>query len=154
MTKQGINDVYMFIMASWPLQYKTWASESFQAARFRQMAETFKDYGDEEVMRAFQKWAEENDNFPSTRQIINELKWARTLRPGRYIDPNSLHMMEIITADGTEYVVEKNGTCLFSAVDFMTLARNKDHLDPAEWERRFVERRRRILKAQMEAAHD
>ena len=154
MTRQGINDVYMFMVASWPLQYKTWTSDTFQAAKFKQMAETFKDYKDEEVMNAFQKWAEENDNFPSTRQIINEIKWARTLRPGHFIDPNSLHMMEVIAPDGTEYVVEKDGTCLFNAQEFMNLARNKDHLDPEEWERRFKDRRRRILKAQMEAGRE
>ena len=53
MTRQGINDVYMFMVASWPLQYKTWTSDTFQAAKFKQMAETFKDYKDEEVMKAF-----------------------------------------------------------------------------------------------------
>lgn len=146
MTRQGINDVYMFMMATWPLQYKTWASETFQAAKFKQMAETYKDYGDEEVMRAFQNWAEENDSFPSTRQIVNELKWRRAVKPGHYVDPNSLHMMEIITADGTEYVVEKDGTCLFTAEQFINLKRNTEHLDPEEWERRYKIRRRQIYE--------
>lgn len=146
MTKQGINDVYLFMMASWPLQYKTWASESFQAAKFKQMAETFKDYKDEEVMKAFQKWAEENDNFPSTRQIINEIKWARTVRPGRFIDPNSLHMMEIITADGTETVASYGGKILFTWNEFLQLPANKEHLTPDEWERRYKIRRRQVLE--------
>ena len=145
MTKQGINDVYMFMMATWPLQYKTWSNETFQAAKFKQMHETYKDYTDAEVMCAFQRWAEENDNFPSTRQIINELKWHRTVRPGHFVDPNTLYMMDVIGPDGTEYAVMKDGKCLFTLEEFLNIKRNKDHLDPEEWERRFKERRRRIL---------
>lgn len=148
MTKQGIYDVYMFMMATWPLNYKTWASEGFREAKTKQMSEVFKDYSDEEVMKAFQRWAEENDNFPSTRQILNELKWHRTLKVGKYVDPNKLYMMDVIGPDGTEYVVEKDGKCLFTLEEFLNIKRNKDHLDPDEWERRFMERRRRILREQ------
>ena len=147
MTKQGINEVYMFMMATWPLQYKTWSNETFQAAKLKQMHDTYKDYKDEEVMSAFQKWAEENDNFPSTRQILNELKWKRAVRPGKFVDPSTLYMMDVIGPDGTEYVVEKDGKCTFTLEEFINIKRNKDHLDPEEWERRFKERRRRILNA-------
>lgn len=145
MTRQGINDVYMFMVASWPLQYKTWTSDTFQAAKFKQMAETFKDYKDEEVMRAFQKWAEENDNFPSTRQIINEIKWAQARKSGKRVDPTKRYTMEIIDDDGNEFMVMWNGKASFTLEEFINMPRNKDHIDPEEWERRFKARRKRIL---------
>ena len=147
MTKQGINEVYMFMMASWPAQYKTWTNETFQAAKFKQMHDAFKDYTDAEVMAAVQKWAAENDNFPSTRQLLNEIKWSKAVRPGKFVDPSTLYMMDVIGPDGTEYVVEKDGKCLFTVEEFINIKRNKEHLDPEDWERRFKERRRRILNA-------
>lgn len=144
MTRQGINDVYMFMMASWPTQYKTWSSETFQAAKFKQMAETFKDYKDEEVMKAFQKWTEENEKFPTTKNIINEIAWAAVGSKAR--DTGELYMMERIDQDGTETAVSYGGKILFTWNEFLQLPANKEHLTPDEWERRYKIRRKQVLE--------
>ena len=139
-------DLYMYMMAQWPTQVKTWTSETFQKAKTRELYQTYREYGDEEVMRAVQKWAENEDKYPTTKNILTEIKWARARKGGKRVDPTERYQMEIITDDGTEFLVERNGTTMFTLEEFMNLPRNKDHLTPEEWERRYKARRKRILR--------
>ena len=145
MTQQGVMDLYMYMMASWPTQVKTWHVESFQKAKIQELYKTYKEYGDAEVLGAFQKWAENEDKFPTTKNILTELKWARALKENRRADPAERYSMEIIDDEGNEYMVMWNGKAAFTLEEFVNMPRNKDHIGPEEWERRFKARRKRIL---------
>lgn len=145
MTQKGVQELYMWLMAAWPLVIKPGASESFQKAKMQELFKTYKEYSDEEVRGAFEKWTEENDKFPTTKQILTEIKWARARKNTKHTDPTARYNMEIITDDGTEYMVMWNGKASFTLEEFMNIPRNKEHLDPEEWERRYKIRRKQIL---------
>lgn len=145
MTQQGVAELYLWLMASWPLVIKPGASESFQKAKMRELYDTFREYTDAEVSGAFKKWTDENEKFPTTKNIISEIKWARIRKSGKAVDPAQLYVMERILEDGTEYMVTHNGKAAFTWDEFVDLPGNTEHLDPEEWERRFNVRRRRIL---------
>lgn len=145
MTQQGAADMYMWLMAAWPQVIKSNSSEAFQNAKIRELFKTYEGYTDEEVSNAFQKWTDENEKFPTTKNIINEIKWARVRKSGKPVDPTERYTMEIIEDDGTEYMVMWNGKASFTLEEFMNMPRNKDHLTPDEWERRFKARRKKIL---------
>lgn len=145
MTQQGAADMYMWLMAAWPQVIKSNSSEAFQNAKIRELFKTYEGYTDEEVSNAFQKWTDENEKFPTTKNIINEIKWARVRKSGKRVDPTERYTMEIIEDDGTEYMVMWNGKASFTLEEFMNMPRNKDHLTPDEWERRFKARRKKIL---------
>lgn len=145
MTQQGAADMYMWLMAAWPQVIKSNSSEAFQNAKIRELFKTYEGYTDEEVSNAFQKWTEENEKFPTTKNIINEIKWGRVRKSGKHVDPTERFNMEFITDDGTEYMVMWNGKASFTLEEFMNMPRNKDHLTPDEWERRFRARRKKIL---------
>ena len=149
MTQQGVMDVYMYMMATWPTQVKTWHVETFQKAKTQEIYRTYREYTDDEVMRAFQKWAENEDKFPTTKNILTELKWARALRENKHVDPADRYQMEWISDDGTEHMVAwtKDGklTTTFTLEEFVNHPQNKDHLSPEEWERRYRARRKKIL---------
>ena len=144
MTKQGVKDLYLWLTASWPLVIKPGASEAFQAAKMTELFETFKEYSDGQVHAAFQKWTEENEKFPTTKNIINEIAWAAVGRKAR--DTGELYMMERIDQDGTETAVSYGGKILFTWNEFLQLPANKDHLTPDEWERRYKIRRKQVLE--------
>ena len=145
MTQQGVMDLYMYMMAQWPTQVKTWTSETFQKAKTQELYKTYREYTDAEVLTAFQKWAENEDKYPTTKQILTEIKWARARKNTKHTDPTARYNMEIITDDGTEYMVVWNGKASFTLEEFMNIPRNKEHLDPEEWERRYKIRRKQIL---------
>lgn len=145
MTQQGVAELYLWLMASWPLVIKPGASEAFQKAKMRELYETFREYTDAEVSGAFRKWTEEQEKFPTTKNIITEIRWAQARKNGKRVDPTQRYQMEVINEDGTEYLVEYNGKTVFSWDEFVNIPRNKDRLDPEEWERRYKARRRRIL---------
>lgn len=145
MTQQGAADMYMWLMAAWPQVIKSNSSEAFQNAKIRELFKTYEGYTDEEVSNAFQKWTDENEKFPTTKNIINEIKWARVRKSGKPVDPTERYTMEIIEDDGTEYMVMWNGKASFTLEEFVNMPRNKDHLTPDEWERRFKARRKKIL---------
>lgn len=145
MTQQGVAELYLWLMASWPLVIKPGASEAFQKAKMRELYETFREYTDAEVSGAFRKWTEEQEKFPTTKNIITEIRWAQARKNGKRVDPTQRYQMEVINEDGTEYLVEYNGRTVFSWDEFVNIPRNKDRLDPEEWERRYKARRRRIL---------
>jgi hypothetical protein len=144
MTKRGVKELYMWLTASWPLIIKPGASEAFQSAKLAELYETFKSYTDEQVLAAFHKWTAENDRFPTTKNIINEIEWARANRLRR--DTGELYMMERIDDDGTEWVVEHGGKIMFTWNEFLQLPANPEHLDPKEWARRYEARRRQVIE--------
>lgn len=145
MTQKGAQELYMWLMAAWPLVIKSNASEAFQKAKMQELYRTYQEYTDEEVRAAFDKWTDENEKFPTTKNIINEIKWGRVRKSGKHVDPTERFNMEFITDDGTEYMVMWNGKASFTLEEFMNMPRNKDHLTPDEWERRFRARRKKIL---------
>lgn len=144
MTKQGVKELYMWLTASWPLVIKPGASEDFQTAKLEELYKTYKAYNDVEVRAAFEKWAEENEKFPTTKNIITEIRFAKA-RAGKLVDPQKRYVMERIYDDGTEYMVSHNGKATFTWTEFVNLPCNPDHIDPEEWERRFKARRKAIL---------
>ena len=135
----------MWLMAAWPLVIKPNASESFQIAKIQELFKTYKEYSDEEVAAAFQRWTDEHEKFPTTKNIITEIKWARARKNTKRVDPEARYNMEIIADDGTEYMVVWNGKASFTLEEFVNMPRNKEHLDPEEWERRYKIRRKQIL---------
>lgn len=145
MTRQGVVELYMWLTASWPLVIKPGASEAFQKAKQEELYKTFREYTDGEVRGAFEKWTSENERFPTTKNIITEIRWAQARKSGKRVDPTQRYQMEIITDDGTEYLVEYNGKTAFTWDEFVNIPRNKDRLDPEEWARRYSRRRKQIL---------
>ena len=148
MTQKGAQELYMWLMAAWPLVIKANASEAFQKAKMQELFKTYKEYTDEEVSNAFQVWTENNEKFPTTKNIINEIKWSRVRKHGKQADPEARYNMEVIADDGTEYMVCWNGKASFTLEEFINMPRNKEHLAPEEWERRFKIRRKSILGGQ------
>jgi len=145
MTQNGARDMYYWLQAAFPKEYRTNASAEFQATKIRQMFDTYREYTDSEVENALHKWAENNEKAPTIKNMLTELKWARAMKGQKNTDPEARYAMEFITDDGTEYMVCWNGKCTFTLEEFVNIPRNKDHLSPEEWERRFKARRKKIL---------
>ena len=146
MTQIEANSLYMWIMATWPGTIKPGASEQFQNAKIQELMRTFKGYDAELVLEGFEKWARENDKYPSTKQVINEIKWLqmRDRIGGR--ENEATFMLEQIDSHGNESVYEHNGKIAFHRLEFVDLPVNPEHLQPEEWERRYGSQRRRILR--------
>ncbi len=144
MTAKGIEDLYMWLSVSWPLIVKPNVDDAWRDAYIRNLSKTYKKYTDKEVIGAFQKWAENNEKYPTTKDILNILEWGRIKDKVKANSPET-YQMNIITDEGVEYVVQYNGKINFTWNEFLDIPRNKDRLDPDEWERRFRDRRRRIL---------
>lgn len=145
MTQQGVVSLYEYLGAAWPLVIRPGVDDQWKRSKYRELFQTYRSYTDEEVLAAFQKWTEENEKFPSTKNILNEIKWARTIKVGRK-ENEILWPMDIIYSDGTEYSYGS-----FTRSEFVNHPRNTEHLQPEEWERRFRKTRNRILKAVIEA---
>ena len=145
MTQNGAKDLYYWLQAAFPKEYKTNASAEFQATKIRQIFDTYREFSDDEVRAAVQVWAENNEKAPTIKNMLTELKWARARKNTKHTDPTARYNMEIITDDGTEYMVMWNGKASFTLEEFMNIPRNKEHLDPEEWERRYKIRRKQIL---------
>ena len=145
MTKQGVVELYTYLSTAWPLVVKPGASDAWKSAKLNELYETYRDFYNDEVLAAFQKWTAENDKFPTTKNIINEIEWARVKKRGK--DTTERYMMPIIDRNGVESVIESGGKIMFTWNEFLQIPLNRDHLDPIEWERRFNIRRRQILNA-------
>lgn len=145
MTQTGVNDLYNWLTASWPLVISPRAEDDWKKAKKRELYTTFKEYDDKEVLSAFERWTEKEPKFPTTSDIINEIKWHQ-VRDKVKASQGELYQMPIIFDDGNEYLCEYNGKINFTWEEFKNLPRNKDHLDPIEWERRYDKRRRQILR--------
>ena len=145
MTTAGVNELYTYLTTAWSLIVKPGASEGWKAAKLRELYTSYKDYTDNEVLEAWRKWTEENDKYPTLKNIINEIEWARVAKSRPKGDETKLYMMDRIYPDGNEVVVMYEGKILFTWDEFINLPCNTEHLDPDEWERRFVARRRQIV---------
>lgn len=140
MTAEGVKMLYTWLTAAWPLVIKPGASEAYQNAKMRELYKTYKEYTDEEVTAAFQKWTEENEKFPTTKNVLNEIKWARKLKAPKGKENAIYWPMDVIYDDGNEWTYGS-----FKREVFINHPRNPDHLEPEEWERRFKLRRRAIM---------
>lgn len=145
MTQQGAKELYDWLSVAWMLVVKPNATEEWKTKKIRELYQTYRDYSDADVLEAFRKWTEENEKFPTTKNIINELKWIRVQRQPK-TDPAKRYQMERIYDDGNEYVVMHDGKILFTWDEFLNLPGNPEHLDPEEWARRFEARRKQVLK--------
>lgn len=141
MTSQGVNELYQYLGAAWPTVIRPGVDEGWKVAKIRELYQTYKDYTDTEVLKAFQKWTQENDKFPTTKAIINELKWAQIRKTTAGRENEERWPMSWIDKDGNEW---SYGNYIRS--DFLQHPKNKDHLQPEEWERRFLATRRRWYK--------
>ena len=109
-------------------------------AKMRELYKTYKEYTDEEVLAAFQKWTEENEKFPTTKNVLNEIKWARRLKMPKGKENVIYWPMDVIYENGNEWTYGS-----FKREAFVDHPKNPDHLQPEEWERRFKLRRRAIM---------
>lgn len=146
MTTEGVQQLYMYLSAAWPLTVRPGADEEWKRAKMRELFQTYRNYSDEDVLEAFQKWTDENEKFPTTKNVINELKWLQVQKRGPAGDPARRHQMERIYDDGNEYVVSCGGKINFTWEEFINLPCNPEHIDPDEWERRFKARRKAVLR--------
>lgn len=144
MTKKGAQSVYIWLTTAWPLVIKPGAPDDWKRAKMRELYDTFAAYDDAEVLKAFQKWTELNDKFPTTKNIITELEFARA--QGVRVIPQGVYSMPVIHDDGTEALVWYGGKAAFTWNEFKAVPRNVDHLDPDEWERRYLKRRDAVLR--------
>lgn len=152
MTQQGAVELYMYMTAAWPLVVKPGASEAWRAAKVKEIFVTYREFTDAEVHEAWQKWTAEQEKFPTTKNIINEIRWMRARRTGKKIDPTKLYTMDRIYDDGTEVMVAVGNKATFTWDEFVNLPCNPDHIDPEEWERRFRIRRKQVLE-KLEVCH-
>lgn len=132
MTQGGVNELYLWLTAAWPLVIKPGASDEWQRAKKRELYQTYKEYTDKEVQAAFQKWTEENEKFPTTRAIINELKWTQVKKSTAGRENEERWPMCWLDRDGNEWSYGN-----FVRAEFLNHPRNPEHLQPEEWERRF-----------------
>lgn len=145
MTQNGVNELYNWLTASWPLVIRPQADEEWKRAKKRELYTTFKDYDDRDVISAFERWTEREPHFPTTSDIINEIKWYQ-VKSKIKASEGATYQMPVIFDDGNEYIIDYNGKINFTWDEFKNLPRNKEHLDPDEWERRYDIRRRHILR--------
>ncbi len=139
MTRQGVSNLFMWMMAAWPTVIKPGASESFQNAKMQELLKTYHDYDDAEVMAAFQRWSENNEKFPTTHNIINEMKWARAKAALKDRETEEYWPIDIILDDMTELTYGS-----YKRPEFLTHPKNPEHLQPEEWERRFRRRKQQL----------
>ena len=145
MTSKGVNELYTWLTVTWPLVVRPGADEEWKRAKIRELFKTYRNYEDSEVQIAFEKWTNEHEKFPTTKDIINELEWYRVKTRAKSSSKQTYQMC-IITDDGTEYVCEHDGKINFTWNEFKDIPRNVDRLDPDEWERRFKIRRKQIVR--------
>lgn len=140
MTILGVEELYLWLTTAWPLVVKPGATEKWKRAKMQELHKTYRDYKDEDVMEAFQKWTEENERFPTTKNIINEIKWAAEKKHAGGRENEQLWYMDYITSDGTEWTYGS-----FRRSEFVNHPKNPDHIQPEEWERNYRKVRNQIL---------
>ena len=136
MTTRGAQELYMWLMATWPGTIRPNASEDFVASKVRQLLKMYEKYTDQEVMEACQRWAENNEHYPTPKNIINEIKWTKRVKAKG--ENEELWPMDFISKDGIEW----SFGC-YKRADFVNHRRNPEHLEPEEWERRLKKARAR-----------
>lgn len=141
MTQKGVRDLYEYLSAAWPLVIKPGVDEAWKTAKMRELYQTHRSHGDREVLAAYQKWTEENDKFPTTKNIINEIKWARVLHSTAGRENETYWPMDFFDKDGNEWTIGS-----FKRADFINHLRNPNKLQPEEWERRFKSTRSRLWR--------
>ena len=146
MTATEASSLYMWMMATWPTVIKPGASEQFQNAKIQELIRTYRNYDTELVLEAYEKWARENDKYPTTKQILNEVKWLKMRNRVGDRENEATYMLEMIDSHGNESVYEHDGKIAFIRAEFVDLPANPDHLQPEEWEKRYQAVRRRVLK--------
>lgn len=140
MTSGGVQELYMQMSVAWPLVIKPGADAEWKRAKLQNMYKSFKEYEDAEVLEAFSKWTAEQEKFPTTKNLISEIEWARKRKWTKNRENEELWPMDIITKDGIEWSYG-----LFKRADFIENPHNPEHLQPEEWERRFNLTRKRII---------
>lgn len=144
MTQQGAVQLYEYLGAAWPLVIKPGVDEQWKRNKIKELFRTYKTYTDQEVLEAFNKWTNENEKFPTTKNIINEIRWLR-VRQGGKTENEELHQAPI-WKNGRERLISKDGKIQWKRVEFVNQIWNPEKLQPEEWERRFKETRARALK--------
>ena len=139
MTQQGVKDLYMWQMATWPSVIRVNASEAFTAAKIKELAVTYQYYKDQEVFDAFSQWADDNKTYPSTAEIKHLIKYNKIKAQG--LENEKYWPMCFIDKEGHEYCWG-----LFTRADFISNKHNPSRLQPEEWERRFKATRRHWYK--------
>lgn len=146
MTNEGIGNLYTWLTVAYPLQVRPGADEEWKRTKKRDLYRVFRNYEDTEVQAAYEKWSDEHVKYPTNKDIIDIIEWHR-VKTRVKASSEQTYQMNIIFDDGTEYVAEHDGKINFTWNEFLDLPRNKDRLDPDEWERRFRIRRKRVLDA-------
>lgn len=145
MTTAGVKELQARLMIAWPTTYRQNASEEFNRSALKTYYDSFREYTDAEILEGLQKWTEENEKAPTIKALINEAQWLRLKKLGKKADPKAAYQMEVIADDGTEFVVMSGGKIAFTWEEFLRIPRNRDHLDPEEWARRYRIRRAKVL---------
>lgn len=141
MTGNGVTEFYNRLSVAWPMVYKPGVSEEWKRSALKSYYDAFRDYTDAEALMALMKWTQENEKPPTIKNIINELKWARTAKAVRGRENEKLWPMDWMDKDGNEWTWGS-----FKRADFVNHPRNPNRLDPEEWERRFKIQRRQWWK--------
>lgn len=139
MTSDGVIELYTWLSVAWPMVVNPNASEEWRRAKLKDLFRTYKDYEDIDVIEAFHKWTDENEKAPTTKGILNEIKWMRLARRKNH-ENEELWDMNFIKKDGTEWSYGS-----FKRSDFIDHPKNPEHLEPEEWERRYKHTRNRVL---------
>ena len=149
MTQQGVVELYQYLGAAWPLVVKPGVDETWKVSKLRELATTYREYDDKEVLEAFQKWTEENEKYPTTKNIITEIKWAQAQR-----NLGNRENEELWQAprwiNGQEVLIMRDGKIQWKRSEFIQQPWNTEHLQPEEWEKRFKATRKRWLQKQKE----
>lgn len=151
MTKDGVQQLYMYLGAAWPQVIRPGVDEAWKRAKLQELYQTFREYKDDEVQAAFMVWTEANDKWPTTKNIITEIKLIRAERAGIAPEAGKLYQMQVIFDDGNEYAVMVDGKINFTWDEFINIPRNTEHLTPDEWDRRYQKRRSQVLSEKKEA---
>lgn len=142
-------EIYTWLSASWPTVIKPGAGDEFVRVKLREIAKDFQAYTKDEVLAGIDRWRQNNEKYPSTKNLINEVEWLRrqkAIKRRAAGDSESLWPMLIIDDDGYEacygqYVREA----------FVNHPMNIEKLEPEEWLRRFQVRKGKIIEKLREA---
>ena len=144
MTTDGVRQLYMWLSTAWPLVVKPNADEQWKRAKMNELYGTYREYDNLEVMQAYQTWTYDNDKYPTTKNIINEIKAARIASLGKQ-ENEELHQAPIWKY-GQELLLMHDGAIQWKRSDFVEMPFNPERLQPEEWERRFLMTRKRYLE--------
>ena len=136
MTTDGVRQLYMWLSTAWPLVVKPSADEQWKRAKMNEIYGTFKEFDNLEVMKAYQTWTYDNDKYPTTKNIINEIKKERAEALGKR-ENEELHQAPIWKY-GKELLLSHDGCIQWKRSEFVEMPFNPERLQPEEWERRFL----------------